>query len=85
MCLIKGIRNPRWTSPRYPDSRKTEDVSDERDVEPQQCAYHDVISLSSACTALALSCLLVYPKVRFHLTKLRGVHSIRTALSGCLL
>jgi hypothetical protein len=73
---------------RYPDW-ESEDVSDKRDTEPQPCAYHDVISSSSACTALALGGLLVYglvlPKVGFHLTKRRGVHSIRSAPSGCLL
>jgi hypothetical protein len=56
----------RWTSTRYPDW-ESEDVSDTRDTEPQPCVYHDVISLSSACTALVHGSLLVYglvlPKV----------------------
>ncbi len=43
----------------YPDW-ESKDVSDKRDVGPQLCAYHDVISSSRACTALALGCLLVY-------------------------
>jgi hypothetical protein len=48
----------RWTRLRYPDW-ESEDVSNKRDMEPQPCAYHDVTSSSSACTALALGCLLV--------------------------
>ena len=48
----------RWTRLRYPDW-ESEGVSNKRDTEPQPCAYHDVTSSSSACTALALGGLLV--------------------------
>ena len=85
-CMI--MPENRWTSTRYPDW-ESEDVSDKRDMEPQQCAYHDMISLSSACTAPGLGSLLVYglvlPKIWFHLTKRREVNLIRSAPSGCLL
>ena len=47
---------------------------------------HDVNSLSLACAALAtgglLVCWLVFPKVRFHLTKRRGILSTRKHTLG---
>ena len=64
-CTI--MPQTRWTSLRYPDW-ESEDVSNKRDhsTEPQPCAYHDVISLSSACTLsscpqLPLTCVRAGP------------------------
>jgi hypothetical protein len=49
---------------------------------------HDVKHLSCACTALTISCLLVYglvfAKVRSHLIKLREIHSTRKRTLGWL-
>jgi hypothetical protein len=55
-CMI--MPQNRWTCLRYQDW-ESDDVSDKRDMETQLCAYHDITSLSSACTALALCGLLV--------------------------